>query len=123
MADYNSFDSDLFCNEETKAFSFDDDDDGVVVDDHHHLLLHSKSEKDWIFSNGPSSDSEAFVHLPCLSEECIGYMLEREIEHQPRDDYLSRLRNGELDFGLRKEALDWMFKVNIISFPFLDFFF
>lgn len=112
MADFNAFDSDLFCNEETKAFCFDDDD---------HLLLQRKGEKDLIFSNGVS-DSESFVHLPCLSEECIGYMLEREREHQPRDDYLSRLRNGDLDFGLRKEALDWMFKVKILGSHFLIFF-
>lgn len=123
MADYNAFDSDLFCNEETKAFSFNDGDDDD--DDEDHLLLQPFSsqkgaEKDSIFSNGPS-DSEALVHLPCLSEECIGYMLEREREHLPRDDYLKRLRNGDLDVGLRREALDWMFKVTF-WLTFLDFF-
>ncbi|XP_057783857.1 cyclin-D4-2-like [Salvia miltiorrhiza] len=111
MADYNAFDSAtstdlLFCNEETKAFCFDDNDDYHVLQPSTHQNI---AEKDLIFSNG-ASDSEALLHLPCLSEECIGYMLEREREHLPRDDYLARLRNGELDVGLRREALDWMFK-------------
>ncbi|KAL1569671.1 cyclin-D4-1-like [Salvia divinorum] len=92
-----------------KAFSFDDEDDG----DHRRILQPPTNQiiagKDLIFSNG-SSDSESLAHLPCLSEECIGYMLEREREHIPRDDYLSRLRNGDLDVGLRREALDWMLK-------------
>ncbi|PIN15382.1 G1/S-specific cyclin D [Handroanthus impetiginosus] len=37
-------------------------------------------------------------------------MVEREKEHLPRDDYLNRLRNGELDISLRKNALHWIFK-------------
>lgn len=110
MADNNAFDSastDLFCNEETKALCFDDDDHLLQPFTHQTHLR--KGQKDLIFSNG-ESDSEPFIHLPCLSEECIGYMLEREREHLPRHDYLSRLRNGDLDIGLRREALDWMFK-------------
>ncbi|KAH6803812.1 hypothetical protein C2S51_032059 [Perilla frutescens var. frutescens] len=117
MADNNVFDSastDLFCNEETKAFCFNDDDydddDGLLQPfSHQSIRKRSGDEKDVIFSNA-GSDSEALIHFPCLSEECICYMLEREREHLPRNDYLTRLRNGELDIGLRREALDWMFK-------------
>lgn len=120
MADNNAFDSastDLFCNEETKALCFDDDDH--LLQPFTHQTHPRKGQKDMIFSNG-ESDSEPFIHLPCLSEECIGYMLEREREHLPRHDYLSRLRNGDLDIGLRREALDWMFKV-WIWLSFLEF--
>ncbi|KAL8476259.1 hypothetical protein ACS0TY_028795 [Phlomoides rotata] len=84
MANKTSFDSDLFCNEETRSFAFDGDD----------------GEKQGI-------DSVAF---PCFSDECIAFMVERESVHLPRDDYLHRLRTGELDVQLRKEALDWIFK-------------
>ncbi|KAL3845139.1 hypothetical protein ACJIZ3_002542 [Penstemon smallii] len=56
------------------------------------------------------SDSTPLIHLPCLSEECIGWMLERERKHLPKNDYISRFTNGELDVSLRREALDSMFK-------------
>ncbi|XP_042029157.1 cyclin-D4-2-like [Salvia splendens] len=110
MADWNAFDSAstvtdlLFCNEETKAFSFDDDDD----DDR--LLQPPTHHKDLIFNNGSSSDSDSLLHLPCLSDECIHHMLQRQGDHLPRGDYLTRFRNGELDVGLRREAIDWMLK-------------
>ncbi|KAI3451207.1 hypothetical protein Pfo_007872 [Paulownia fortunei] len=109
MADNNSFDcaaSDLLCNEETKGLCFDDDD---LVEPFNDRSYQTIGEKEVIFSNG-GSDLEALIYLPCLSEECIGWMVEREREHLPRDDYLKRLRNGELDMSLRRVALDWMFK-------------
>ncbi|XP_042028048.1 cyclin-D4-1-like [Salvia splendens] len=109
MADCNAFDyasADLlFCNEETKAFSFEVDDD-----DDRRLLQPPTHQKDLIFNNGSSSDSDSLLHLPCLSDECINHMLQRQGDHLPRDDYLTRFRNGELDVGLRKKAIDWMLK-------------
>ncbi|KAL1536756.1 cyclin-D4-1-like [Salvia divinorum] len=109
MADCNAFDSAstdlLFCNEETKAFSFDDDERRLLQPPTNQII----PEKDLIFSN-VSSDSDSLLHLPCLSDECIHYMLEREEGHLPRADYLTKLRNGDLDVGLRREAIDWMLK-------------
>lgn len=52
------------------------------------------------------------------SEEAVRAMVEREKEHLPRDDYLMRLRSGGLDLdllGVRKEALDWIWKVLGVS--------
>ncbi|KAL9160763.1 hypothetical protein ABFS82_08G221900 [Erythranthe guttata] len=107
--DCSSFDcaettTDLLCNEETKGFCFFDEDEGnsdVLV------------EKGVIFNNGggsPSDSKTASFRLPLLGEECIRWMVEREREHLPRDDYVSRFRCGQLDFSLRRQALDWMFK-------------
>ncbi|XP_011097500.1 cyclin-D4-1 [Sesamum indicum] len=109
MAENSSFDcgaADLLCDEETKGLCFDDGDLVEPFSDQSHQ---TNGEKGMSFGNG-RSDSEPLILLPCLSEECIGWMVEREREHLPADDYLKRLRSGELDMSLRKEALDWMFK-------------
>ncbi|KAL0342975.1 UNVERIFIED_CONTAM: Cyclin-D2-1 [Sesamum angustifolium] len=113
MVDNSSFDcaaTDLLCDEGSKGLCFDDDDDGGLFEPFNDQSHHeSNGEKELIFGNG-GPDSEALMYLPCLSEECICWMVERERVHLPRDDYLSRLRSGELDVRLRRKALDWMFK-------------
>ncbi|KAK4411715.1 Cyclin-D4-1 [Sesamum angolense] len=110
MAENNSFDcggaADLLCDEETKGLCFDD---GDLVEPFNDQSHQTNGEKGMSFGNG-RSDSEPLILLPCLSEECIGWMVEREREHLPAVDYLKRLRSGELDMSLRREALDWMFK-------------
>ncbi|KAL1568088.1 cyclin-D4-1-like isoform X2 [Salvia divinorum] len=101
MAENRGFDcgaaSDLLlCDEETKSLCFDDGDFVETLNDQIH--------------HQTGSDSGPFIPLPFLSEECVDWMVEREREHLPRNDYLMRLRSGELDLSLRREALDWMFK-------------
>lgn len=54
--------------------------------------------------------------FPPESEEIIREMIEKEIQHTPRDDYLKRLRNGDLDLSVRNEALDWIWKVRFFVF-------
>lgn len=50
--------------------------------------------------------------FPSESEEIIREMIEKERQHSPRDDYLKRLRNGDLDLmNVRNLALDWIWKV------------
>ncbi|KAK4417100.1 Cyclin-D4-1 [Sesamum alatum] len=116
MVDNNSFDcaaTDLFCNEGSKGLCFDDDDggDGDSFEPFNGQSHHqSNGENEVIFSNGGPDSEALMMYLPCLSEECICWMVEREREHLPRDDYLSRLRSGELDLSLRRMALDWMIK-------------
>ncbi|CAA0821015.1 Cyclin-D4-1 [Striga hermonthica] len=108
MEESNGFDcgpTDLLCDEETKSLCFLEDDGGDLVetsDDRSHLTDGDKS------SGG--SESGPLILWPCLSEDCIRWMVERESAHMPRDDYLMRLRTGELDMGLRRTALDWMIK-------------
>ncbi|KAK7309745.1 hypothetical protein RJT34_06720 [Clitoria ternatea] len=53
--------------------------------------------------------SECFVSQ---SEETVRVMVKREREHLPRDDYLKRLRSGDLDLSVRREALDWIWKAH-----------
>ncbi|KAL8549218.1 hypothetical protein ACS0TY_008171 [Phlomoides rotata] len=97
---FDRADIDLLCDEDTQSFlCFENGDVVESFDD--------PTEKN---GNG-GSDSEPFILFPCPSEEHIGWMVMREKEHLPRDDYLTRLRRGELDLSMRREALDWMIKV------------
>ncbi|GFP92509.1 cyclin-d4-1 [Phtheirospermum japonicum] len=96
--------TDLLCNEETQNLCFFDDGDLLEpFDDQSH-------QTNGVNGINGGSESEPLISLPCLSEDSVGWMLERESEHLPRDDYLLRLRIGELDMGLRREAHDWMIK-------------
>lgn len=98
----------LLCDEETKSFCFDDGD--FLETSSNDRIPQTNGEKEK--GDDGRSDSEPLIPLPFLSEECVGWMIEREREHLPRNDYLMRLRSGELDLSLRREALDWMFKVH-----------
>ncbi|CAA2965381.1 cyclin-D4-2-like [Olea europaea var. sylvestris] len=111
MACSNSYEctaSDLLCNEETKSLCFDDDD---LADPFSDVSCQTDDNKGMSFVNG-GPDSEPLIHLPILSEESVGLMVEREMEHMPRDDYLNRLRTGDLDMSVRREAVDWMCKAH-----------
>lgn len=55
--------------------------------------------------------SECLMSLPLQSEDRIRTMVEKESEHLPREDYLHRLRTGDLNLSIRREALDWIWKV------------
>ncbi|XP_010444529.1 PREDICTED: cyclin-D4-1-like isoform X1 [Camelina sativa] len=45
------------------------------------------------------------------SEEIIREMVEKEKQHLPSDDYIKRLRSGDLDLNVRRrEALNWIWK-------------
>ncbi|XP_010520763.1 PREDICTED: cyclin-D4-1-like isoform X2 [Tarenaya hassleriana] len=46
------------------------------------------------------------------SEEGLSSLIYKESEHLPRDDYLKRLRSGDLDVVARAEAIDWICKVH-----------
>ncbi|KAG6786329.1 hypothetical protein POTOM_007929 [Populus tomentosa] len=54
--------------------------------------------------------------LPLQSDECLVLMVEKECQHLPNGDYLKRLRNGDLDMGARKEAVDWIAKAAVRIF-------
>lgn len=108
MSDVKSFDyaaSNMLCTEGTKSLCFDDDD---LVNGQSYEI---KSDEGLSFRNG-GSDSEPLINFPCLSEENFGLMLEREKGFLPKDDYLKRLRNGDLNLIVRTEALDWISKAH-----------
>ena len=46
------------------------------------------------------------------NEEIVRVMVEKEIEHLPREDYLMRWRSGDLEVSVRREALDWIWKAH-----------
>ncbi|XP_062006339.1 cyclin-D2-1 [Rosa rugosa] len=54
--------------------------------------------------------SKSMVDFPLQSEDRISEMVKRESEHLPSDDYLKRLRSGDLNLSSRREALDWILK-------------
>ncbi|XP_009614641.1 cyclin-D4-1 isoform X1 [Nicotiana tabacum] len=107
MADniYDCVASNLLCTE-TKSLCFDDLDSLTISQQN----IETNS-KDLSFSNGIRS--EPLIDLPSLSEECLSFMVQREMEFLPKDDYLERLRSGDLDLSVRKEALDWIWKAHM----------
>ncbi|KAI4337623.1 hypothetical protein L6164_016012 [Bauhinia variegata] len=101
-----SFDcvSSLLCAEDNSIF--DDNDYGGVMDqfedtwNHRYHRFHNQNQ----YFDDPAG-------LPLQSDECLALMVEKEDQLLPGCDYLNRLRNGDLDFGARKEAIDWIEKV------------
>ncbi|XP_059643154.1 cyclin-D4-1-like [Cornus florida] len=105
MAD-SSFDcaaSNLLCTETNKSWF--DDLDSVATDDQTHQTY------DPNMVSGIDR-SEPLMGLPLLSDESFDLLADRERMHLPRDDYLKRLRTGELDLGVRREAFDWILKAH-----------
>ncbi|XP_061336799.1 cyclin-D4-1-like [Gastrolobium bilobum] len=56
--------------------------------------------------------SEPMVGFLVPSDETVELLVEREREHLPRDDYLKRLRNGDLNLSVRRDAVDWIWKAH-----------
>ncbi|KAL6858837.1 hypothetical protein ACP4OV_017839 [Aristida adscensionis] len=63
---------------------------------------------------GRSPDGDAFGVdvFPPLSEECAADLVGRERGHMPRAGYGERLRAGGVDLAVRREAVDWIWKVH-----------
>ncbi|WZY79776.1 hypothetical protein YC2023_026160 [Brassica napus] len=65
-------------------------------------------DDDMIFGREVSNFQMGF---PLESEEIIREMMETEKQHLPSDDYIRRLRSGDMDFNARRrKALNWIFK-------------
>ncbi|KAF3445996.1 hypothetical protein FNV43_RR11174 [Rhamnella rubrinervis] len=99
--------SSLLCAEDNSIF--DDNDYGAQVekfeeDTTWHHRNHRTHDLNRSFSNGEGKG------LPLQSDECLASMVEKECHHLPKTDYMKRLRNGDLDLGARKEAVDWITK-------------
>ncbi|KAJ6919784.1 cyclin-D3-1-like [Populus alba x Populus x berolinensis] len=95
--------SSLLCAEDNNSI-FDDNDryDATV----------EEFEATWHHGNHQIQNQNSGWWLPMQSEECLVLMVEKECQHLPSGDYLKRLRNGDLDLGARKEAVDWIAKVH-----------
>ena len=100
--------SNLLCAEDNSSI-FDDGDYGAGVEESEtawHHRNHRSRNQDRSF-NG----EEFLLGLPVQSDECLALMIEKESHHLPTADYLTRLRNGDLDIGARQEVVDWIAKV------------
>jgi len=74
--------------------------------------------------------SENLLPFPLLRNEIVLSLVKRESEHLPHDDYLERLRGEDINLkfrdlnlnmnlnlnGIRREAIQWMWKVGILIF-------
>ncbi|XP_018674485.2 cyclin-D3-1 isoform X1 [Musa acuminata AAA Group] len=55
---------------------------------------------------------DLLVDFPLQSDEFLSLLVKREPEHLPREDYGERLRSGTLEPSIRRDAIDWMWKVH-----------
>lgn len=95
--------SSLLCPEDNNSIMGFDDDAGVVNE---------------VGGGGEGEDlclgwfwEEVLARAPLLSDECVGLLVEREVEHLAMDGYVERLRSGVLDLSARRDAVDWIVKV------------
>lgn len=94
--------SDLLCAE-SNSLCFDDLDCGSMDEKNH-----QSSNKNPSFGGR----SDFCIGLTLLSEESLSLMIQKETEYLPKLDYLKRLRSGDLDLRIRREAFDWMYKAH-----------
>ncbi|XP_059307419.1 cyclin-D4-1-like [Lycium ferocissimum] len=95
--------SNLLLCRETKNLCFDDLDDSLVNNDDQKNQENSKG----LSFNDYGGRSMALI------EESFCFMVEKEKDFLPKDDYLKRLRTGDLDLNLRREALNWIWKAHV----------
>ncbi|TKY56313.1 Cyclin-D3-1 protein [Spatholobus suberectus] len=103
-----SFDcvSSLLCAEDNSVF--DENDYGGSVEMLEDTWQHPRYHR----NRGQSENlDDPNGWFPLQSDECLRLMVEKECHHMPCGDYVNRLRSGDLDFGARKDAIDWIEKV------------
>ena len=118
--------SNLLCSENTSS-CFDGDLDfnamnefGVSPACHHHLKNKIFNQQDPFFINNRSTSLMGSSGFAILSDDRLKEMVEEEMEHLPRDNYLMRLRSGNLDLSVRREALEWIWKVCFFFISFIQ---
>ena len=106
--------SNLLCAEDNNSIFDDNDHYDATVEEFEATWHHGNHQ---ICNQNGGGDGG---WLPLQSDECLVLMVEKECQHLPNGDYLKRLRNGDLDMGARKEAVEWIAKAG--SFLFSLFF-
>jgi cyclin D1/2/4, plant len=59
--------------------------------------------------------------FPMQSDESIKLLIERESQHLPNQRYIKRLKNGAFEASFRKDAIDWISKVDFFFLPFFSY--
>lgn len=99
---YDFASSILLCAEDNSSFLGFDEEEEV-----------EKHWSDWpLLPNSSCLYGKIFTVFPLQSDECLGLLIEREVEHMPREDYAKRLASGFLDASIRTDAIDWIQKVH-----------
>ncbi|XP_078157323.1 cyclin-D3-1-like [Carex rostrata] len=101
----------LLCAEDNSSFL------GFVDGDQENHEMDSLGEIDclqpgWILGKRRCLYGNFFMDFPLQSEECIAHDLQRELDHMPLGNYAERLLKGELDASIRRDAIDWIWKVH-----------
>ncbi|KAK6938089.1 Cyclin, C-terminal domain [Dillenia turbinata] len=97
--------SSLLCAEDNDSIFSDGD--VVNVDE----VEHNRNNRGNVQNQCLDGRDEFITVLPVQSDECLSSLCEKENEHLPNMDYLSRLKTGDFEFKARKEAIDWISKV------------
>ncbi|KAB2055736.1 hypothetical protein ES319_A11G057400v1 [Gossypium barbadense] len=110
--------SNLLCSENTSS-CFDGDLDFNALNEFGASRACHQLFKNQIFNpNDPfliNNRSTSLMGCPGFalqSDDVIKAMVEKEMEHLPRDDYLKRLRSGDLELSARREAIEWIWKAS-----------
>ncbi|KAJ8551148.1 hypothetical protein K7X08_000518 [Anisodus acutangulus] len=106
--------SSLLCAEDNNSIFYNEEDDVVGFEFVEETRWYPRNHR-----NGGQQNRRIYgveesltIGLPLQSDECLSLMIKRECEHMPVGDYLDRLRNGDLDSGVRDEILEWIAKVH-----------
>ncbi|PIA56289.1 hypothetical protein AQUCO_00700551v1 [Aquilegia coerulea] len=105
----------LLCAEDNNSLMCSDDSDygEPIHDDEFVGVWHQENSLNYNQNQNFFHNEDFFSNGFSLhSEESIGLMVEKEFDHLPRYDYLKRLQNGDLDLGMRREAVEWISKVH-----------
>lgn len=102
--------SSLLCAEEDSSV-FDDINGSVVDEFENDATWHHGNNRTQHRSRRFDDGGDMLLSLPLQSDECLALLLEKECHHLPHNDYLKRLRTGDLDLAARQEAVDWIAKV------------
>lgn len=103
--------SSLLCAEDNDSLCYEYDDNHKNVDDKfwghgNHLNINQNQPS---IKNHDAEDS--VLDFPLQSDECLSVLYKKESEQFVGLDYLMKLRNGNLDFVARQQAVDWIKKV------------
>ncbi|KAG1366582.1 cyclin-D3-1 [Cocos nucifera] len=92
----------LLCAEDTSSIlGFDDEEESIPG-----------KRRGWVTQKRNDFYGDSLMVFPLQSDECLARMVEREPKHLPRGDYAERLRSGALDLSIRRESIDWIWKVH-----------